>query len=181
MNAAKITTMPAPPVRMVPCPARCNDGVAYVSDGPWDENVQPVTCEICGGLGYLDSDSEGMSERERETVGLSFTPGVSSLPAILADPDSCPRCLSTELRYIAIESKEPHQELFRDEGWRCTNCGTVIMRQDEPQTSTDILGDLMRSLALAKNLDPAFRLGIALSIPRKPAARIAVEAEKGAA
>jgi hypothetical protein len=156
---------PAPPPNTRECPECRGRGISYQSQGPHDPDVEPITCETCAGRGFvlLPPDDE----------------------AELDDPSECPACGRDDLRFVAIESREPHGERFRDEGWRCTNCGTFIMRQAEPirsRTSEDILGDLLRSLVLAKNLDPAFRLGIALSIPRKPAGRVDGQgAEKGAA
>jgi hypothetical protein len=198
MNAAtNITPMPAPPVRMVPCPARCNNGVDYISDGHWDPDVEPVTCEECGGLGDVPEDHvaryvypqhaddpEGKGESERGNVGAPFS------PQLIDDEPRCAACTSTKLRFVSITSREPYGEQFTDEGYRCLECGTVTMETTEPRDHTaseDLIGELIRSIALAQHLnpDPAYRLGLILAtrkLPvRKPPSRIKVEAEKGAA
>lgn len=154
------------------CPVCQGRGETYAGQNRHDPNVELEVCWYCEGKRIVPDGPEDPASApwapERE------------------DPDDCPKCGSVDLRYISITSKEPHGEQFTDEGWRCTRCGTIVMHQEEPKrnySSGNLLNELMRSLVLAKNLDPAFRLGIALSIPRKPAGSVTgpESSEKGAA
>lgn len=82
----------------------------------------------------------------------------------------CEMCGSAQLRFVAVELREPHGEMHRDEGYRCMNCGATQMSVPEPirsRTPEDLIGDLMRSIVIAKNLNPAFRLGVVLARPNR--------------
>ncbi|SRR5579872_112320 len=80
---------------------------------------------------------------------------------------ACRVCGCTDLRFIAIESREPHGETCRDEGYKCVSCGAIEMRADDPP-SADLIASLTRSIVLQRNLDPAFRLGVMLAtLPKK--------------
>ena len=79
----------------------------------------------------------------------------------------CEMCGSDQLRFVAVESREPHGEMHRHEGYRCLNCGATQMSAPESsrsRSSEDLIGDLMRSIVIARNLDPKFRLGVALAL-----------------
>lgn len=127
-------------------------------------------CFACHGTGHVHAGSKHDPEYDPETC---LECGGTGQQTIDADRDACPQCGKGELRYIAITSREPHGETFTDEGWKCLACGATIMDTAErpSRTSSDLIGDLMRSLCLAKNLDPAFRMGVALAPKRRRVAK----------
>lgn len=81
----------------------------------------------------------------------------------------CEMCGSDQLRYYAVESREPHGESFFDEGYRCLKCGATQMAPVEAPKpkSDDLMRDLLRSIVIAKGLHPAFRMGVALTLPEQ--------------
>lgn len=73
--------------------------------------------------------------------------------------NKCEECLGSGIAYISQGSWDPDVEAIT-----CPDCdGSGITQPAVSKTSNQLLAELQRSLAAAENLNPAFRLGVALA------------------
>ncbi len=167
MATLKVLPMPEPGIRCPECRGR---GITYISQGPWDPDVIPVTCDECGGRGFIPvpPDPEPPAARLAEAEPCCAACGASA----------------EDSTFVSITSREPHGEQFTDEGYRCAGCGTITMAKADPAPTAakNLISELMRSLVVARNLDPAFRAGLIMATPRKPVSQLdgIMPLEKGA-
>src|SRR5579884_4284371 len=123
---------------------RCRGrGIVFESCG--HDDVTPGTCESCLGQGKI-------------------VRSVSRIP----HGEGCSNCGSKNVRFVSIQSTEPHGETFTDEGYKCFECGNVQMDtvsdiSKQYPTTADVVNELNRSLNLIRSLNPAhdppFRFG----------------------